>query len=80
MLSEALESVRGAMVFDPRDWSLINQDAWVYGILVGWGDALPEIARKHRWPPADVERLKRLRRSVENSEPRSTPPDATSGS
>jgi hypothetical protein len=60
--SEALESAAAAMAASPRDWSLDNRDAWAYGIIVGWSeDALAEVAAKHRWSEAEVERLRSLR-------------------
>lgn len=43
----ALES---AIASDPRDWSANERDAWLYGIMVGWGDgALKEIAEDFGW-------------------------------
>ena len=62
---EALESVESVMAFDARDWSVSsNCDAWLYAILVGWDDALDEVARKHDWKPEGVARLRRYRAAL----------------
>ncbi len=66
-----LDSLRSAIVFDARDWSIGKIDSWIYAIVVGWenedplegeteDDALNEICDKHGW---DKERLKILRKN-----------------
>ena len=55
------ESLRNTLVFDVRDWARNSSDAWIYGIIVGWDNALAEVAKKHGWPPQSVERLCALR-------------------
>lgn len=52
------ESLHTCMVFAPNDWSESKREAWIYGIVVGWGRALDDVAKKHRWAPEDVNRLK----------------------
>ena len=64
-IREALDSARTVMATSPRDMALDDDDAWVYGIIVGWGDALPEVAAKHKWADQDVARLRRMRAAVE---------------
>jgi hypothetical protein len=64
-IREALESVRTVIVFSPRDMDACGDDAWIYGIIVGWGDVLPEVAAKHKWADQDVARLRRMRAAVE---------------
>ncbi len=65
----ALDSARTTMTLSSQDWSTASDVAWLYGILVGWsdeeGDALPSLALRFGWSPADVERLKVLRAAVE---------------
>lgn len=74
-----IDSIITAMVTDPRDWSIDEVDAWLYGIIVGWGDdelaeylgtndlnALEEIQKKHNWSYETVERLKQLRAKFES--------------
>lgn len=54
---EWLDSLRTVIATSPRDWSLVGDDAWIYGVLVGWGDAIDVVARLHGWSKADVIRL-----------------------
>jgi hypothetical protein len=56
-----LASMAHCMAFHPRDWGLDRRDAWLYGIVCGWGDALQEVAERHKWDEPTVERLQRLR-------------------
>ena len=62
---DAFESLRNAIAFSSRDWSKDPTDAWVYGVLVGWGDALPEVAASMGWNDAAVTRLRLLRATFE---------------
>ena len=56
-----LHSVTTTLVFSGKDWSLDDSDAWLYGIVCGWDDSsMAEMAEKHRWNEATVERLKKL--------------------
>jgi len=43
-------SLKLTVTSDPRDWSINPSDAWIYGIVCGWGPLLPEICRRHGWP------------------------------
>jgi hypothetical protein len=56
-----LSSIATVMATSPRDWSLCSEDAWLYGIALGWDEALPEVTKKHKWRPITVDRLQRLR-------------------
>lgn len=67
-LHNALVSVRNAIVFSARDWSLDGQDAWLYAVLVGWKVALPEIVDKYRWNNVDMNRLCNMRKAIERLE------------
>lgn len=64
MLNEALDSLRRCMTADPRDWSIYKRDAWAYGLVVGWGHAMSEVARTHGWTAEEVERLRKLHKSI----------------
>lgn len=66
-MKEALESLHDCMIGSALDWAAASRDAWMYGIVVGWGDegALEEVAKAHDWSEQSVERLKKLRASVE---------------
>jgi hypothetical protein len=67
-LHNALVSVRNAIVFSARDWSLDGQDAWLYAVLVGWKDALLEIVAKHQWDNLDMNQLCNMRKAIERLE------------
>lgn len=60
------ESLRDLMVFSAKDWSLTPEEAWLYGIIVGWDDrALADLRERFKgsnkaWAEEDTERLKRL--------------------
>ena len=64
-LKEALSSASAALIFSSRDQSLDHRDAWVYGILVGWDEALLEVSTKFGWDDGTIERLKSYRTTVE---------------
>jgi len=61
---EALDSIRSTIAFDARDWSVDRRDAWLYAILVGWDDALDEVADKHGWDADSRTRLREYGKSV----------------
>lgn len=61
-----VEAFRNICAHDARDWGAGRRDAWIYGMVFGWGpdndsdiDARPEIAAKHGW---DAEAMARLDR------------------
>lgn len=58
---DVFESLRKAVTMSLRDQARNPADAWIYGILVGWGDALPEVAARHGWNDEAVVRLRMLR-------------------
>ena len=60
------ESAAACMAASPRDWSLDHRDAWLWGIVCGWGEeALHHLAKKHNWNENTVSRLCELRKSWE---------------
>lgn len=77
-LSEALEAVARAIATDSRDWGLGRGDAWLWGVLVGWDceevhdheyegceiGTLRELAARHGWTPAHVDRIRALRQAI----------------
>jgi hypothetical protein len=75
-LYSALDSARTVMALSSQDWGVSSDFAWLWGILVGWdaepddsadegaGDAMAEVAARHRWSADDVARLRRLRAAV----------------
>ncbi len=62
-MENPFESLQTAVAFWPGDWSLNGRLAWIYGITNGWKHAIHDVAVRHGWTPADVRRLKRLRRA-----------------
>jgi len=54
------KSLYDIIVFDSRDWGLSDNNAWIYGIVVGWGYALSEIGHKFNWSKSNIHRLERL--------------------
>lgn len=56
---EVIDSLHTTITTDSKDWSLNKRDAWIYGIIVGWDDALPEVAEKFGWGNEDINRLKK---------------------
>lgn len=81
-LADVLEAVNRAMATDSRDWGMARGDAWLYGVLVGWecddqhehneidcGGALDEMAIRHGWTTAHVDRIRALRRAIYEASP-----------
>lgn len=60
-------SLKNICAFSPRDWSLDREDAWIYGIVSGWGESLTEVAQQHKWSDETTARLKRLHEQFNNS-------------
>lgn len=59
-VSLTLESLHDTICLGSRDYSLNHRDAWIYGIVVGWDEALPEVAEKHRWSTETISRLESM--------------------
>ena len=64
----AVDSAATQMARSPRDWSKDSRDAWLYGLIVGWGDALEEVASRHGWNQEHRDRLCILHASLPRSE------------
>lgn len=58
---DVFASLRNSLAFFPLDRSQRPADAWIYGIIVGWGDALPEVAARYGWNDEAIVRLRTLR-------------------
>lgn len=76
-LRAALTSLDSTIVGCSRDWGVDYRDAWIYGVVVGWGcdeqhehdpeictDATAEIAARHGWSGEQVARMQRYHRAV----------------
>lgn len=68
------ESLHNVLTGSSRDHSLTRGDAWLYGIVVGWGSSLEQVAAKHGWQPDDVARLLRLHATFQEHHLRSSAP------
>lgn len=55
------ESLRNCFTYSPKDWSASKREAWAYGIVVGWNDAIQGIANLYGWTDDDIAKLKQLR-------------------
>lgn len=67
-IAVALKSAYETMVFDARDWSVNPRDAWLYGIICGWGVGISDVARIHGWSADDVQRVIDMHAAVEASQ------------
>lgn len=60
----ALWSLHNSMTTDARDWAADRKDAWHYGLIVGWGDALDSVGNRHRWAVSTRTRLAALHLAI----------------
>ena len=64
---EVMQSLYDTMVFDSRDWANDGQrSAWIFGVVVGWGDALDEVADQYGWDQETRARIERLHRAAKS--------------
>ena len=61
-------SLANILAFSSRDWAERREDAWIYGIVCGWGDAIGEVASRHNWDSNSVRRLRMLHLAFRRSE------------
>jgi len=59
------DSLLNCVAFCSRDWSQNKRDAWIYGIVCGWEDAIEDVAQDHNWTPEAVKRLEMLHEQFE---------------
>lgn len=57
---DPLESLDTVIAFSVDDWGASRAMAWVYGIICGWEEAMPEVAARFGWSDSAVARLQRL--------------------
>lgn len=63
-----LDSITTLLCFSSRDLANNPDDAWLYGITVGWGECLDAICKCHKWTEQDKQRLIRLREKYKQLE------------
>lgn len=54
------DSLHAAICTTSRDMGEAKLDAWVYGVVVGWDSAMPELAAKFGWTEETQARLRQL--------------------
>lgn len=56
-----LKSIYNTITLSYLDWANSNELAWIYGIVVGWDipvlKALDDVAKEHKWPQSEKNRL-----------------------
>lgn len=65
-VSSAINAIRNMMrtsadFLDHRDWQADRIDAYLWAILIGWDDALEEVADTHRWDEHRLAYVRRMR-------------------
>ena len=63
-MGNVFDSLHSLLVFSSRDAGANEEDAWLYGIIVGWededGSAMNELREKFRWDDQTVLELRSL--------------------
>lgn len=56
------DSLRKTLTGSPKDWSLLSEDIWLWGIIVGWHEPCYKEFEKNFswWTKEDTERLKNI--------------------
>ena len=77
-ITNPFQSFQNVVAFSCRDWSANPEDAWIYGIVCGWGfdeedegkSCTDELEKKfgfEKWNKSDTERLKILHKNYEKA-------------
>lgn len=76
-ITNPFQSLKNVVAFSCRDWSANPEDAWIYGIVFGWGfdeedegkSCTDELEKKFvgKWDKLDTERLKILHKNYEKA-------------
>lgn len=59
--TNVIANLRSTLIHMPREMAAVAEDAWLYGIIVGWDEALDSVAQNHGWNEETVARLLDLR-------------------
>jgi hypothetical protein len=60
-----IKSIEYTLAFASKDWSLDKDDAWIYGIVIGWDDdSLDELKVSFGWSDETVLTLKELHKKM----------------
>jgi hypothetical protein len=61
------DSLESVLAFSSKDWSVSADDAWIYGIVLGWNEeCLLEMSSLHGWSPETITKLKKLHNQFKN--------------
>jgi hypothetical protein len=58
--TDPFDAIEHAIAMSGRDWSIDKDHAALYAITLGWAGAMSEVAKRHKWDAATVERLEAL--------------------
>jgi len=64
-VAEALDSLAGTLAGMPHDHAQDRSWAWIYGIVLGWDEAVPLIQKRHEWHDYTRGRMERYNAAVE---------------
>lgn len=64
VLGGVFDSLKTAITTSANDFSLHKGDAWIYGLVVGWGECLDKICNQFGWDEATKIRLMKYRGAV----------------
>lgn len=66
-LKRSIDSAAECLKLHTRDWSQSYRDAWLWGVLCGWSEeGLKEIQEKHGFGDEAMERLRILRKPIQD--------------
>jgi hypothetical protein len=60
---EAIDSMRAVIATSPEDWSTSSHRAWIFHVVLGWGECLEELAAKYGWEEDGRHRAEEYRQS-----------------
>jgi hypothetical protein len=58
--TDPLKALHDTLAFSVDDWGSTRAMAWVWGIVCGWDEALPELADRFGWSDGAVAKLQFL--------------------
>jgi hypothetical protein len=64
-VAEAIDSMAGTLAGMPHDMAQDRSWAWLYGIVLGWDDVAPSIAKRYEWHDYTRDRMVRYNVVVE---------------
>lgn len=65
-LSAAVHSAAEAAGRSLADWESDRELAWIFGVLRGWEECLPQVAERFEWTPRQVQALENHAAAVQS--------------